>query len=294
MGRKVMKVRNWYLALSSNGFNPNTTEDLSCRGADDIKSAVDQIPLVEMVWKFGQTVEFGSGHSTVRAERKSVGEAPSAHAHIPLRTHLLFAPLTLAQEHVWAGVEAKDSVLYGIVVSDADYCAVSLGSNPREGMNVCKRILPSQHGGTLNSRRAASLLVRLCGTIEVEYQSQQCNFDAQFPPQGEALELSEDAKWNKDARISLVKIHFNPLQYAPQGCGSTVAKVSDHGVAAVAEWYRYRIVACLDTSSSPVPLKTHSVGQRCTLNLSRAETSSRWWGVVVRRGDASSGVVHVT
>ncbi|GFU83214.1 uncharacterized protein TNCV_3738251 [Trichonephila clavipes] len=64
--------------------------------------------------------------------------------------------------------------------------------------------------------------------------------------------------------------------------------------AAVAEWYRYRIMACLVTSSSPVPLKTHRVGQRCTLNLSRAETSSRWCGVVVRRGGASSGVVHVT
>ncbi|GFX36258.1 hypothetical protein TNCV_4931711 [Trichonephila clavipes] len=42
-------------------------------------------------------------------------------------------------------------------------------------------------------------------------------------------------------------------------------------VAAVAEWYRYRIVACLVTSSIPVPLKTRRVGQRCTLNLSRAE-----------------------
>ncbi|GFW22720.1 uncharacterized protein TNCV_2765321 [Trichonephila clavipes] len=65
-------------------------------------------------------------------------------------------------------------------------------------------------------------------------------------------------------------------------------------VATVAEWYRYWIVACLVTSSSPVPLKTRRVGQRCTLNLSRAETSSRWCGVVVRRGGASSGVVHVT
>ncbi|GFV03566.1 uncharacterized protein TNCV_5061071 [Trichonephila clavipes] len=65
-------------------------------------------------------------------------------------------------------------------------------------------------------------------------------------------------------------------------------------VAAVAEWYRYRIVACLVTSSIPVPLKTRRVGQRCTLNLSRVETSSRWCGVVVRRGGASSGVVHVT
>ncbi|GFX94289.1 uncharacterized protein TNCV_4293341 [Trichonephila clavipes] len=66
-------------------------------------------------------------------------------------------------------------------------------------------------------------------------------------------------------------------------------------VAAVAKWYRYRIVAYHVTSSSPVPLKTRRVGQRCTLNLSRAETSSRWCGVVVRRGGgASSGVVHVT
>ncbi|GFS62794.1 integrase catalytic domain-containing protein [Trichonephila clavipes] len=68
----------------------------------------------------------------------------------------------------------------------------------------------------------------------------------------------------------------------------------DELVAAVAEWYRYRIVACLVTSSSSVPLKTRREGQRCTLNLSRAETSSRWCGVVVRRGGASSGVVHVT
>ncbi|GFW36375.1 uncharacterized protein TNCV_3712941 [Trichonephila clavipes] len=65
-------------------------------------------------------------------------------------------------------------------------------------------------------------------------------------------------------------------------------------VAAVAEWYRYRTVACFVTGSSPVPLKTRRVGQRCTLNLSRAEMSSRWCGVVVRRGGASSGVVYVT
>ncbi|GFX53181.1 uncharacterized protein TNCV_361761 [Trichonephila clavipes] len=64
-------------------------------------------------------------------------------------------------------------------------------------------------------------------------------------------------------------------------------------VTAVAKWYRYRIVACLVTNSSPVPLKTHRVRQRCTLNLSRAETSSRWCGVLARRGGASSGVVHV-
>ncbi|GFV92192.1 hypothetical protein TNCV_1896281 [Trichonephila clavipes] len=46
------------------------------------------------------------------------------------------------------------------------------------------------------------------------------------------------------------------------GCGSPVVKVSNHG--------RYVM------SSIQVPLKTRRVGQRCTLNLSRAETSSRW------------------
>ncbi|GFW23139.1 uncharacterized protein TNCV_3802391 [Trichonephila clavipes] len=49
-----------------------------------------------------------------------------------------------------------------------------------------------------------------------------------------------------------------------QGCGSPVVKVSDHGRHVM--------------SSSPVPLNIHRVGQRCTLNLSRAETSYRWCG----------------
>ncbi|GFY34103.1 uncharacterized protein TNCV_4983061 [Trichonephila clavipes] len=71
--------------------------------------------------------------------------------------------------------------------------------------------------------------------------------------------------------------HIAPLDW---GCGSPVVKVSNHGRHVM--------------SSIPVPLKTRRVGQRCTLNLSRAETSSRWCGVVVRRGGASSGVVHVT
>ncbi|GFU59140.1 uncharacterized protein TNCV_4078961 [Trichonephila clavipes] len=62
-------------------------------------------------------------------------------------------------------------------------------------------------------------------------------------------------------------------------CGVVVRREG----ACSAEWYRYQIVACLVTSSSPVPPKTHRVVQRCTLNLSRAETSSRWWGLVVRR-----------
>ncbi|GFT32844.1 hypothetical protein TNCV_5038901 [Trichonephila clavipes] len=46
----------------------------------------------------------------------------------------------------------------------------------------------------------------------------------------------------------------------------------NHSLAAVAEWSKYRIVAGHVTSSSPVPLKTRSLGDRCTLNLSRAQT----------------------
>ncbi|GFX76924.1 uncharacterized protein TNCV_2257871 [Trichonephila clavipes] len=64
------------------------------------------------------------------------------------------------------------------------------------------------------------------------------------------------------------------------GCGSPVVKVPDHGRHVM--------------SSSPVPLKTRRVGQRCTLNPPRAQTFTRWCGVVVRRGGASSGVVFVT
>ncbi|GFW01378.1 uncharacterized protein TNCV_5030301 [Trichonephila clavipes] len=55
------------------------------------------------------------------------------------------------------------------------------------------------------------------------------------------------------------------LKFIPKlGRGSLVVKVSDRG------WHV--------TSSSPVPLKTRLVGERCPLNLSRAQTSSRWCG----------------
>ncbi|GFV26927.1 hypothetical protein TNCV_1753861 [Trichonephila clavipes] len=38
---------------------------------------------------------------------------------------------------------------------------LGLGSNLGEDMDVCKRIVPFRHGGTLNSSRVASPLVRL-------------------------------------------------------------------------------------------------------------------------------------
>ncbi|GFW46938.1 hypothetical protein TNCV_2982941 [Trichonephila clavipes] len=38
---------------------------------------------------------------------------------------------------------------------------LGLGSNPGENMDVCKCIVPSRYGGTLNNLRAPSPLVRL-------------------------------------------------------------------------------------------------------------------------------------
>ncbi|GFV46204.1 uncharacterized protein TNCV_2390841 [Trichonephila clavipes] len=64
------------------------------------------------------------------------------------------------------------------------------------------------------------------------------------------------------------------------GHGSRVVKVSDRG------WPCHEF--------EPITTKDRRVGERCTLNLSRAQTSTRWCGVVVRRGGSSSGVVHVT
>ncbi|GFY03390.1 uncharacterized protein TNCV_1173481 [Trichonephila clavipes] len=74
------------------------------------------------------------------------------------------------------------------------------------------------------------------------------------------VDLNDDSRITAEAMPAL----------SSQGCGSPVVKVSNHGRHVM--------------SSIPVTPKTRRVGQRCTLNLSRAETSSRWCGVVVRRG----------
>ncbi|GFX69472.1 uncharacterized protein TNCV_380411 [Trichonephila clavipes] len=55
-----------------------------------------------------------------------------------------------------------------------------------------------------------------------------------------------------------------------------------------------RIVAVFITSSSTIPLQTRRVVQRCMLNLSRAETSSHWCGVVVRKGGVPAQVLSTS
>ncbi|GFX79853.1 uncharacterized protein TNCV_4981651 [Trichonephila clavipes] len=79
-------------------------------------------------------------------------------------------------------------------------------------------------------------------------------------------------RWNEYANVSGESSvvlgsnswHSGHVSVILKGCGNPVVKVSDHGRHVM--------------SSSPVPLKTLRAGQRCTLNLSRAETSSRWCG----------------
>ncbi|GFU43564.1 uncharacterized protein TNCV_4005921 [Trichonephila clavipes] len=111
------------------------------------------------------------------------------------------------------------------------------------------------------------------------------------PLHGRQFQSADEVKSATQAGLKVIA--ENGFQNVSMNFTSNGNFESDY-VAAVAKWYRYRTVTCFVTGSSPVPLKTRRVGQRCPLNLSRAETSSRWCGVVVRRGGASSGVVHVT
>ncbi|GFX33944.1 uncharacterized protein TNCV_911481 [Trichonephila clavipes] len=160
-------------------------------------------------------------------------------------------------------------------------------------MDVCKCIVPLRHGGTLNSRRAASHLVWL---VEGEERWQASDHPQSVlplnwggtEPNRSVICMVLKATDNYRRHLALCHDEFR----GPRS--GLCDQVALYHVAKAAEWYRYRIVVCLVTSSSPIPLKTRRVGQRCTLNLSRAETSCRWCGGVVRRGGVSSGVVHVT
>ncbi|GFV80967.1 uncharacterized protein TNCV_2269511 [Trichonephila clavipes] len=64
----------------------------------------------------------------------------------------------------------------------------------------------------------------------------------------------------------------------PQGSVHLVKKTQERKSSTC-----YLLITKGVTSSSPVPLKTRHVWGRCTLNLSRAQTSSCWKGVVVKR-----------
>ncbi|GFY17596.1 uncharacterized protein TNCV_3519511 [Trichonephila clavipes] len=75
----------------------------------------------------------------------------------------------------------------------------------------------------------------------------------------------------------------------PQGSVRLVKKTQERKSS---NWYL--LITKGVTSSSPVPLNTHRVGERCTLNLLRAQTSSCWSGEVVKRGKLKYRPRHLT
>ncbi|GFX74825.1 uncharacterized protein TNCV_636521 [Trichonephila clavipes] len=75
----------------------------------------------------------------------------------------------------------------------------------------------------------------------------------------------------------------------PQGSGRLVKKTQERKSPTC-----YLLITKGVASSSPVPLKTRHVGEGCTLNLSRAQTSSCWSDEVVKRDQLKYRPCHLT
>ncbi|GFU53386.1 uncharacterized protein TNCV_2610701 [Trichonephila clavipes] len=75
----------------------------------------------------------------------------------------------------------------------------------------------------------------------------------------------------------------------PQGSVRLVKKTQERKSSTC-----YMLIPKGVTSSSPVPLKSRRVGERCTLNLSRAQASSCWSDVVVERSQLKYRPRHLT
>ncbi|GFS67095.1 retrovirus-related Pol polyprotein from transposon 17.6 [Trichonephila clavipes] len=75
-----------------------------------------------------------------------------------LKVKLVSQPILFAPDFATDFILQTDASEWLATLSVMPY---GLGSNPGEGMHVRKCIVPSRHGGTLNSRRAASHRVRL-------------------------------------------------------------------------------------------------------------------------------------
>ncbi|GFV70942.1 uncharacterized protein TNCV_4164891 [Trichonephila clavipes] len=81
-----------------------------------------------------------------------------------------------------------------------------MGSIPGEDMDVCKCIVPSRHGGTLKSRRAASPLVRLVGGEE--------RWVAPDHPQGVLPQNWGETKLNRSVTRVGLKVTANRCHFA--------------------------------------------------------------------------------
>ncbi|GFW55904.1 cullin-4A [Trichonephila clavipes] len=101
---------------------------------------------------------------------------PISHRLKTSRYVLLTAWVSIPTDEVWYGLKMHEMSWpsQSSEPHSAGCCGrgsrVGLGSNPGEDMDVCKCIVPLRHGGTLNSRRAASPLVRL-GEAEERWEA---------------------------------------------------------------------------------------------------------------------------
>ncbi|GFT04095.1 gag-pol polyprotein [Trichonephila clavipes] len=92
------------------------------------------------------------------------------------------------------------------------------------------------------------------------------------------IDLKKKRKIFKCSPKNSINLKYEVIS-VPQGSVRLVKKTQERKSSTC-----YLLITKEVTSSSPVPLKTRRLGERCTLNLSRAQTSSCWSGVVVKRG----------
>ncbi|GFT65625.1 uncharacterized protein TNCV_869171 [Trichonephila clavipes] len=86
----------------------------------------------------------------------------------------------------------------------------------------------------------------------------------------------------------LHKLKYEAIS-VPQGSVRLVKKTQERRSSTC-----YLLITKGIMSSSPVPLNTRLVGVRCTLNLSRVQTSSCWSGVLAKRGQLKYRPRHLT
>ncbi|GFX23452.1 cullin-4A [Trichonephila clavipes] len=79
--------------------------------------------------------------------------------------------------------------------------ALDLGWNPGEDIDVCKCIVTSRHGGTLNSRQAASPLMRL---VEGEER-----WEIPERPQGILPQNWDETELNRSVTFMVLKTTVN-------------------------------------------------------------------------------------
>ncbi|GFX06913.1 uncharacterized protein TNCV_1202281 [Trichonephila clavipes] len=105
---------------------------------------------------------------------------------------------------------------------------MGLGSNPGEDMDVCKCIVPSQYGGTLNSRRATSPPVRL---VEGEER-----WEASDHPQGILPQNWDETDLNRSVTCMVLKATADDRRHL-------ALSHDEFRGAAVAQWLGYPTMA---------------------------------------------------